>query len=119
MPTVQEPTHGGGLRRAAASPRLRVVEDRVRKQAPRYAAGIVHLVGAGPGDPELLTLRAAKLLAEADAIVYDRLVGSGILKLARPAAARIYVGKARGKHTLAQDEINALLVRLAREGRKV
>jgi uroporphyrin-III C-methyltransferase/precorrin-2 dehydrogenase/sirohydrochlorin ferrochelatase len=81
--------------------------------------GIVHLVGAGPGNPDLLTLRAARLIGEAEVLVYDRLVGSAILDLARRGAQRIFVGKARGNHTLPQHEINALLVRLALEGRRV
>lgn len=79
----------------------------------------VALVGAGPGDPELLTLRAARLIGAADDIVYDQLVGEGILDLARPAARLHYVGKQRNRHTLAQAEINALLVCLARAGRHV
>jgi uroporphyrin-III C-methyltransferase/precorrin-2 dehydrogenase/sirohydrochlorin ferrochelatase len=79
----------------------------------------VFLVGAGPGNPDLLTLRAAKVIAQGDAIVYDRLVGSEILGLARADARRIYVGKARSNHTLPQDEISALLVRLAHEGKRV
>ncbi len=78
--------------------------------------GTVYLVGAGPGDPQLLTLRAARILAHADALVYDHLVGAGVLEYASPHARRIYVGKQPGHHTLPQSEINAILVRLAREG---
>lgn len=89
----------------------------VRSVSP--APGRVALVGAGPGDPDLLTLRAARLLAEADVLVYDNLVSDGVLALARPQAERIFAGKRRNEHTLRQDQINALLVRLAREGRKV
>jgi len=82
-------------------------------------AGTVYLVGAGPGDPELLTLRAARLLGEAEVIVHDHLVSEAILELGRREAERIYAGKQRGEHTLSQAEINALLVRLAREGKHV
>ncbi len=85
----------------------------------RPATGRVSLVGAGPGDPELLTLRAARRIGEADAIVYDHLVGEGILELARPAAARIYAGKEAGRHALPQSQINRLLVDLAQEGLQV
>ena len=81
--------------------------------------GIVYLVGAGPGDPELLTIRAANVIARADVIVYDRLVAREIVALGRPGAQRIYVGKARSNHTLPQHEINALLVRLAQDGKHV
>ena len=81
--------------------------------------GIVHLVGAGPGAPDLLTLRAQRLLGEADVIVHDRLVTDAVLQMARRDATRIYVGKARDNHCLKQHEINALLVRLASEGKKV
>jgi len=83
------------------------------------SAGSVTLVGAGPGDPELLTLRAVRMIGRADAIVYDRLVAPEILALARPHAELFYVGKQRNRHTLPQDDINALLVRLAHEGKRV
>jgi len=81
--------------------------------------GTVYLVGAGPGNVDLLTLRAARLLAEADVIVYDRLVGPDILGLARGSAQRIYVGKERDRHTLCQERISDLLVRLALAGKRV
>ena len=87
--------------------------------AGRAACGTVSLVGAGPGDPDLLTLRAARLLEHADVVVYDHLVGSGVLSLIGPDAERIYVGKERCRHSMAQDDINSLLVRLARQGRNV
>ncbi len=87
--------------------------------ACRAMRGKVHLVGAGPGDPELLTLRAARLLASADVVVYDHLVGPGVLELIGPGAERRYVGKERDHHSMAQADINALLVRLAHEGRQV
>lgn len=81
--------------------------------------GVVYLVGAGPGDPELLTLRAARLLADAEVIVYDHLVSAPILELGRSEAERIYAGKERGNHTLSQTELNQLLVRLALAGKRV
>jgi uroporphyrin-III C-methyltransferase len=81
--------------------------------------GWVYLVGAGPGDPELLTLKAARLIGEADVLVYDNLVAQAVLDLSRPEAERIYAGKERGDHTLPQEQINALLVRLAMTGKRV
>lgn len=77
------------------------------------------LVGAGPGDPGLLTLRALRALQNADVIVYDRLVSAEVLDLARRDAERIYVGKAAGNHHVSQEETNALLVKLAKEGKRV
>ena len=81
--------------------------------------GCVHVVGAGPGDPDLLTLKAARALAQAEAVVYDQLVGAAILDLAPRTARRLYAGKRQGCHALLQTEINALLVRLAGEGLRV
>ena len=81
--------------------------------------GRVYLVGAGPGDPELLTLKAVRLLEQADVIVYDNLVSSGVLDFASPDAQRIFAGKRRNEHTLRQEQINGLLVQLAREGKRV
>ena len=81
--------------------------------------GHVYLVGAGPGDPDLLTLRAAALIDQADAVVYDNLVGSRVLDRIRPEVELIYAGKQSGLHTLPQDELNLLLVTLARRGLRV
>lgn len=81
--------------------------------------GMVSLVGAGPGHPDLLTVRALKLIQSADAIVYDRLVSEPILALCNSNAKFIYAGKAKANHTLAQQSINALLVELAQEHKNV
>src|SRR5262245_2553501 len=81
--------------------------------------GMVYVVGAGPGDPELLTLKAARLLREAEVVIHDRLVGPGILALANPEAELLYVGKERARHFMRQTEINALLVRRAQLGQRV
>ncbi|MHA1597505.1 MAG: uroporphyrinogen-III C-methyltransferase [Alphaproteobacteria bacterium] len=78
----------------------------------------VYIVGAGPGDPELLTIKATRVLKECDVVVYDRLVSDGILELLSDSTERIFAGKAARDHHMQQDEINALLVQLAKDGRK-
>jgi len=81
--------------------------------------GTVFLVGAGPGDPELITLKARRVLGEADVVVYDHLVDARLLELARPGSERIYAGKKGGQVCRAQTEIDGTLVRLALEGKTV
>lgn len=81
--------------------------------------GAVYLVGAGPGDPELLTIKAQRLLQRADVVVYDRLVPVGVLEMCRREAETIYVGKRRGDHPVAQEDICRLLVDLAMKGKRV
>ncbi len=93
--------------------------DRVLRESEVAQRGSVALVGAGPGDPGLLTMRALRLLNEADVILHDRLVGDGILELARRDAIRIQVGKQAGNHHTTQDQIHALLLQHARAGRRV
>lgn len=83
------------------------------------AYGKVYLVGAGPGDPKLLTVKAVELLKEADVVIYDRLVGESILNLAPEKAEKIYVGKRTGKHEVPQDKITGLIIEKAQMGGKI
>ena len=88
-------------------------------ETPGARVGRIWLVGAGPGDPDLLTIKAARLLAAAGVVVHDRLVGEGVLDLIRPDARRLYVGKRKSQHSVPQDEVNRLLVALAQQGLEV
>lgn len=83
------------------------------------ASGTVFLVGAGPGDPDLLTVKAFKLIQQAECLVYDRLVSAEIVALANPDAEKIFVGKQNGFHCVPQDQINQLLIDLAESGKNV
>jgi uroporphyrin-III C-methyltransferase len=87
--------------------------------SPPGAAGHVWLVGTGPGDPDLLTVRAARLIAQADVVLYDNLVSPAILGQLPASAERHYVGKRRAQHSLPQEELNQRMVELARAGRQV
>ena len=105
-----------GRRRGAEAALIRAIEN---SGVPQQNSGIVYLVGAGPGDPDLLTLRALQALQGADAIFYDELVTPEILDRARREAKRIFVGKRRDQPGTGQDEINHLLAQAARQGRNV
>lgn len=105
-------------RREAASAAMEAALDR-EGGVDSLPGGEVYLVGSGPGDPDLLSFRALRLMQQADVVVYDRLVPEGILELVRRDAERVYVGKERDRHTLPQQDINALLVARAREGLRV
>lgn len=107
------------LLRQGRSEEARVAAEQALSSAVMASGGSVVLVGAGPGDPALLTLRALRALNEADVILHDRLVGAGVLDLARRDAERIEVGKQAGNHHMSQDGIHALLLKHARAGKRV
>ena len=114
---VAEHVFSGQLAQAESLMERLLAEARVDGSQP--PVGEVYLVGAGPGDPDLLTFRALRLMQQADVVLYDRLIGDGILNLVRRDASRIYVGKRPKDHTISQEEIGQMLIRLAREGKRV
>jgi uroporphyrin-III C-methyltransferase/precorrin-2 dehydrogenase/sirohydrochlorin ferrochelatase len=111
---VAERVFSGHLQEADAAMEQELTQSRGQRDM-----GEVYLVGAGPGDPDLLTFRALRLMQQADVVVYDRLVAKPILDMTRRDARHIYVGKERNKHAMRQEEINRLLAELAKEGHRV
>lgn len=111
---IPELVYSGQMDRAEAA-----LLEHLEAPAGDAGRGEVYLVGAGPGDPDLLTLRALRLMHKADVVLYDRLVSPEILLKLRPDAEKIYVGKQSANHAVPQETINQMLVRLAQEGKRV
>jgi uroporphyrin-III C-methyltransferase/precorrin-2 dehydrogenase/sirohydrochlorin ferrochelatase len=111
---VAERVYSGHLAEADA-----VMDRELAEARPAKGMGEVYLVGGGPGDPDLLTFRALRLMQQAEVVVYDRLVAKAVLDMTPREARRIYVGKERDNHAMRQEEINRLLADLARRGKRV
>jgi len=113
----------GGFAERVFSGHYQEAEVLLQKELEQFGSqekmGEVYLVGAGPGDPDLLTFRALRLMQQADVVVYDRLVSKPILEMTSRDAERIYVGKERDKHAMRQEEINKCLAKLAKQGKRV
>lgn len=116
-----EQLYSGAIREQVFHDNLAAAEQTMQQALLDWSnpKGEVYLVGAGPGDPELLTLKALRLMQQSDVVIYDRLVSPAILELCRRDAEKIYVGKARSNHSVPQEGINALLVEHALEGKRV
>lgn len=116
-----EDLYAGALKEAVFNQNIQKANEIIIQALKEWQTpkGEVYLVGAGPGDPELLTLKALRLMQQADVVIYDRLVSDPILNLCRRDAERIYVGKARSNHAVAQEGINSLLVKYAQQGKRV
>jgi uroporphyrin-III C-methyltransferase/precorrin-2 dehydrogenase/sirohydrochlorin ferrochelatase len=111
---VAERVFSGHMREAEV-----LMEHELGSDTLQPGMGEVYLVGGGPGDPDLLTFRALRLMQQADVVVYDRLVAKAVLDMTRSDAERIYVGKERDNHAMRQEEINQLLADLAKQGKRV
>ncbi|MFJ0065073.1 siroheme synthase CysG [Acinetobacter baumannii] len=116
-----ENLYASPLKEQVFNDNLDVADSMLEQELQEWKApkGEVYLVGAGPGDPELITLKALRLMQQADVVIYDRLVSAPILELCRRDATKIYVGKARSNHSVPQEGINALLVDYAKKGKRV
>ncbi|MCP4702465.1 MAG: uroporphyrinogen-III C-methyltransferase [Gammaproteobacteria bacterium] len=104
---------------AAAAALETAIQKAAGSETEQQNSGEVYLVGGGPGDPDLLTFRALRLMQQAETVVHDRLVSKAVLELTRRDAERIYVGKERDNHTIPQEDINRTLVDLAKQGKRV
>lgn len=116
-----EDLYAGPLKEQVFNDNLAEAERLIEEALDAWSTpkGEVYLVGAGPGDPELLTLKALRLMQQADVVIYDRLVSQPIMDLCRRDAEKVYVGKARANHAVPQEGINALLVKYAQQGKRV
>jgi len=112
--SVAERVFSGHLEEAS-----QLMEQALTETKPTDGMGEVYLIGGGPGDPDLLTFRALRLMQQADVVVYDRLIAKPVLEMTRRDAERIYVGKENNHHVMCQEDINRLLADLAKQGKRV